>query len=195
MAERREGEKTVGLQQDAQKDDDGGLSHSMLERWEDFHVKLLVSCWQKQRLEFGKGKATKKDIFNRIANEFNSISTDVKVTGEQCSRKWLKLEASHKKITDHNNTTGADKKTWKLNTSMKWSLVSGEIQMYDRSSLWRAAAALQTSLRTKTPRKVEMMKTNVPRPRALVQQNEKPLEVAVNAGKGKENQNLRLQRC
>ena len=90
-----------------------GLSHSMLERWEDFHVKLLVSCWQKQRLEFGKGKATKKDIFNRIANEFNSISTDVKVTGEQCSRKWLKLEASHKKITDHNNTTGADKKTWK----------------------------------------------------------------------------------
>ena len=65
--------------------------------------------------------------------------------------------------------------------------------MYDRSSLWRAAAALQTSLRTKTPRKVEMMKTNVPRPRALVQQNEKPLEAAVNAGKGKENQNLRLQ--
>ena len=82
-----------------------GPSHAMLERWEDFHVKLLVSCWQKQRLEFGKGKAIKKDIFNRIANEYNSISTDVKVTGEQCSRKWLKLEASHKKITDHNNTT------------------------------------------------------------------------------------------
>ena len=37
----------------------------------------------------------------------------MKVTGEQCSCKWLKLEASHKKITDHNNTTGADKRTWK----------------------------------------------------------------------------------
>ena len=55
-----------------------GPSQSMLERWEDFHVKLLVSCWQKQKLAFGKGKATKK--------EFNSISTDVKVTGEQCGR-------------------------------------------------------------------------------------------------------------
>ena len=85
----------------------------MLERWEDFHVKLLLSCWQKQKLEFRKGKATKKGIFNKIASEFNSISTDVKVTGEQCSRKWLKLEASHKKIMDHNNTTGADNKTWK----------------------------------------------------------------------------------
>jgi len=95
----------------------------MLERWENFHVKLLVSCWQKQKLEFGKGKAIKKDIFNRIASELNSISTDVKVIGDQCSCKWLKLEASHKKMTDHNNTMGADKKTWKY--SMKWSLVSG----------------------------------------------------------------------
>ena len=89
-----------------------GPSQSMLERWEDFHVKLLVSCWKKEKLEFGKGKITNKDIFNRIASEFNSISTDVKVTGKQCSRKWLKLEATQKKITDHNNTTGADKRTW-----------------------------------------------------------------------------------
>ena len=68
----------------------------MLERWENFHVKLLVSCWQKQKLEFGKGKATKKDI-----------------------SKWLKLEASHKKITDHKTTTGADKKTWKYFQEME----------------------------------------------------------------------------
>lgn len=89
-----------------------GPSQSMLERWEDFHVKLLVSCWKKEKLEFGKGKITNKDIFNRIASEFNSISTDVEVTGKQCRLKWLKLEASHKKITDYNNTTGADKRTW-----------------------------------------------------------------------------------
>ena len=54
--------------------------------------KTFVSCWQKQKLEFGKGKAIKKDIFNRISSEFNSIFTDVKVIGEHCSRKWLKLE-------------------------------------------------------------------------------------------------------
>ena len=83
---------------------------SSLERWEDSHVKLLISCWEKQKQEFGKGKHTKKEIFNRIASEFNTICTDVKVTGEQCCRKWLKLEAANKKIMDHNNTTGAERK-------------------------------------------------------------------------------------
>ena len=92
---------------------------SSLERWEDSHVKLLISCWEKQKQEFGKGKHTKKEIFNRIASEFNTICTDVKVTGEQCCRKWLKLEAAHKMIMDHNNTTGADKKTWKYFDEME----------------------------------------------------------------------------
>ena len=67
--------------------------------------------------------------------------------------------------------------------------------MYDRSSLWRAAAALQTSLQTMTRRKVGMMKTNVPQLKALVQLKQKPLKVAVNDEKEKENQNLRLQKC
>ncbi|KAL9954964.1 hypothetical protein ACROYT_G042555 [Oculina patagonica] len=113
------GEKTAGLQDDVQKESSEGSSHSILERWEDFHVKLLVSCWQKQKLEFGKGKATKKEIFNKIASELNTICKDVKVTGEQCSRKWQKLEAAHKKITDHNNNTGADKKSWKYFDEME----------------------------------------------------------------------------
>lgn len=98
---------------------------SSLERWEDSHVKLLISCWEKQKQEFGKGKHTKKEIFNRIASEFNTICTDVKVTGEQCCRKWLKLEAAHKKIMDHNNTTGADKKTWKYFDEME-SCIGGK---------------------------------------------------------------------
>ena len=106
----------------------------MLQRWENFHVKLLVSCWQKQKLEFGKEKATKKDIFNRIASEFNSISTDVKVTGEQCSRKWLKLEASHKKITDHNNSTGAHEKTWKYFHEME-SCIGGNPNVRQKFTL------------------------------------------------------------
>lgn len=98
---------------------------SSLERWEDSHVKLLISCWEKQKQEFGKGKHTKKEIFNRIASEFNTICTDVKVMGEQCCRKWLKLEAAHKKIMDHNNTTGADKKTWKYFDEME-SCIGGK---------------------------------------------------------------------
>lgn len=163
----------------------------MLEWWENFHIKLLVSCWQKQKLEFGKGKATKKDIFNRIPSEFNSISTDVKVTGEQCSRKWLKLEVSHKKITDHNNTTGAGKKTWKYFHEMEYrgnpnirpkftlesSSITAEVLADDDSEEGGEgedqSSAAENSGTTKG----------------------KASESGCKRQKRKKNQNLRLQRC
>ena len=75
---------------------------------------------------------------------------------------------------------------------MKWSLVSGGIQMYHQTSLWRAAAAPLRSWQTMTLRKEEKMKTNLSLLRALVQQKEKPLKVAVNDEKEKEKQNLGL---
>ena len=53
----------------------------MLERWEDFHEKLLVSCWQKQKKEFRNDRSTKKE------SKFNTVSKDVMVTGEQCEQK------------------------------------------------------------------------------------------------------------
>ena len=36
------------------------------------------------------------------------------VTGDQCMRKWIKLENRFKEIKDHNNRTGNDKKTMKF---------------------------------------------------------------------------------
>lgn len=162
----------------------------MLEWWENFHIKLLVSCWQKQKVEFGKGKAIKKVIFNRIASEFNSIFTDVKVIGEHCSRKWLKLEED-----DNGPQQQHGSRQENMEIFHEWSLVSGGIQMYHQTSLWRAAAAPLRSWQTMTLRKEEKMKTNLSLLRALVQQKEKPLKVAVNDEKEKENQNLGLQRC
>ena len=55
----------------------------MLERWENFHEKLLVSCWQIQKKEFRNGRSNKKEIFQKTASKFNTVSKDVMVTGEQ----------------------------------------------------------------------------------------------------------------
>lgn len=66
---------------------------------------------------FSKGKTKKKDIFAKIANSFNSKS-DKMVTGEQCLRKWTKLESKTKEVEDHNKLTGRDKKTWKFHEEM-----------------------------------------------------------------------------
>ena len=65
------------------------------------------------KLRSFKGKSTKKDIFQKIADRFNETST-VKVSGDQCMRKWLKLEAKFKEIEDNNNLTGRAKKSWKF---------------------------------------------------------------------------------
>ena len=63
----------------------------LLERWEDRHVRLLIASYTEYKHLFAKGKTTKKDIFVKIANAFNSKS-DKMVTGDQCLRKWAKLE-------------------------------------------------------------------------------------------------------
>lgn len=84
-----------------------------LERWDDKYVKLLISCYSDHKHLFGKGKTTKREIFGKIACSFNNQS-DVMVTGDQCMRKWIKLESRFKEIEDHNNHTGNDKKTMKF---------------------------------------------------------------------------------
>ena len=38
----------------------------------------------------------------------------MKVSGDQCMRKWLKLEAKYKEIEDNNNLTSRAKKSWKF---------------------------------------------------------------------------------
>ena len=58
---------------------------------------------------FSKGKVRKNIAWKRIADQFNTTSS-VKVTGEQCSNKWKKLEEKYKKVTEHNSRTGNDRK-------------------------------------------------------------------------------------
>ena len=89
----------------------------LLEWWEDRHVRLLIASYTEYKHLFTKGKTTKKDIFVKIANAFNSKS-DKMVTGDQCLRKWAKLELKTKEVEDHNKLTGRNKKSWKFQDEM-----------------------------------------------------------------------------
>lgn len=75
-----------------------------LDRWEDRHVNLLICCWKEH-----------KGLF--ISASFNS-KADLKVSADQCARKWAKLEAKMKEVTDHNNKSGNSHKKWKYYTDM-----------------------------------------------------------------------------
>lgn len=92
---------------------DTSNTSSYLERWDDKHVKLLISCYGDHKHLFGKGKTTKREIFSRIAYSFNRQS-ELMVTGDQCMRKWTKLENKFKETEDHNNQTGNDKRKIKF---------------------------------------------------------------------------------
>ena len=81
-----------------------------LEKWEDKHVRLLIECYLKYKDQLGKPQQTKKKVFEKIAEEFNRTS-DVVVSGDQCFRKWKKLESKQKEIEDNNSRTGREKKT------------------------------------------------------------------------------------
>ena len=64
-----------------------------------------------------KGKITKKGLFEVVARHFNSNSK-VNVTGEQCQRKWNKMEQKYKEIEDNNRKTGRANKEWKFMKDM-----------------------------------------------------------------------------
>ena len=89
-----------------------------LEKWEDKHVHLLIECYLKYKDQLGKPQQTKKKVFEKIAEEFNRTS-DVVVSGDQCFRKWKKLESKQKEIEDNNSRTGREKKTWKFHKEME----------------------------------------------------------------------------
>ena len=42
----------------------------------------------------------------------------MKVTGEQCSNKWKKLEEKYKKVSEHNSRTGNDRKECEFQDEM-----------------------------------------------------------------------------
>ena len=67
-----------------------------------------IKCYLQYKDLLKNAKYTKKKVFDKIAEKFNSIS-DV-VTIDQCLRKWKKLELKQKEIEDNNNKTRREQK-------------------------------------------------------------------------------------
>lgn len=74
---------------------------SYLERWDEKHVKLLISCYSELKPLIGKGKHTKREVFAKIAFNFN-LKAEHMASGDQFLRKWNKLESNFKRVEDHN---------------------------------------------------------------------------------------------
>ena len=83
-------ERPAGRASNISSETDTSNMSSYLERWDDKHVKLLISCYGDHKHLFGKGKTTKREVFSRIAYSFNGQSED------------------------HNNQTGNDKRKIKF---------------------------------------------------------------------------------
>ena len=88
----------------------------ILEKWEEKHVCLLIESSLKYRDLFGKPQLSKK-VFDKITEGFN-LTSDV-VAGDQCFRKFKKLEARQTEIEDNNSKTGREKKTCKFHKEME----------------------------------------------------------------------------
>ena len=89
-----------------------------LEKREDKHVRLLIESYLKYKDLLGRLQQSKNKVFEKIAEEFNRTS-DVVVTGDQCFRKFKKLESKQKEIEDNNSKTGRKEKTWKFHKEME----------------------------------------------------------------------------
>ena len=85
---------------------------AFLTSWSFENTKLLIAIKKANRKAFTTGKMRKKEAWNLVAEELNAtVGEDVQVTGEQCSKKWKKLEDKFKKTAEHNAKTGRDMKT------------------------------------------------------------------------------------
>ena len=74
-------------------------------------MKDFIITYPDNKHMFGR-KATKKNVFKKIAEQLTKISGHV-FTGKHCMRKRGKITSKQKRKEDHNNNSGNDKKTWK----------------------------------------------------------------------------------
>lgn len=122
---------------------DSVQSQPTLGQWEDRHVRLLIESYLKFKGLIGQGNNPKKGVFDKIAVEFNK-RVDIKVTGEQCLRKWKKLETKQKEIEDNNSQTGRAHKTWKFHKEMEQCIG-------DKASVRQLLHLIQAPVRLRVP--------------------------------------------
>lgn len=95
------------------------VDEGTFQKWDDRYVHLLIAAYDhhKHLFKSSRGKVTKKQVFQKIAEYFNA-NADVTVSAGQCLRKWTKLEQKYKEVEDNNNRTGNGRKDWKFLENM-----------------------------------------------------------------------------
>ena len=91
-------------------------------------------------------------MFDKIAAEFNKHA-DIKVTGEQCLRKWKKLETKQKEIEDNNSQTGRAHKTWKFHTEMEQCI--GDKASVRPTFTFDSGSSASSSARSHSPQPID----------------------------------------
>ena len=80
--------------------------------WSDNKVTCLITLWSDDAVqEKLEGCKKNRDIFERISKDMREAGFDR--SGVQCRDKIKKLK-QYRKVRDHNNQTGNDRKTWRF---------------------------------------------------------------------------------
>ena len=94
------------------------------QKWKDRFVLFFIKNYGEYKHLFGKPKTNKKKRYSKRLQVH--LNADVVVSGEQCTRKWLKLEAKYKEVKDNSKRTGRAKQSWKFHQQIAECI--GDIQ-------------------------------------------------------------------
>ncbi|KAJ8389034.1 hypothetical protein AAFF_G00124310 [Aldrovandia affinis] len=82
------------------------------ERWTDDEVQTFLSIYADEEIQRELESATRNDkVYAKISGKLSDLN--IVHTGRQCREKLKKLKQDYKKIKDHNNKSGSDRRTSK----------------------------------------------------------------------------------
>lgn len=80
--------------------------------WPSKYVYLLMQKYEERMNEFSSGIKRHSKIWESIASDINEVDPMVAVSGTQCQSKMNSLKKMYRKVIDHNNISGNDRKLW-----------------------------------------------------------------------------------
>ncbi|XP_039315538.1 uncharacterized protein LOC113002744 isoform X2 [Solenopsis invicta] len=80
--------------------------------WSSKTVYLLLEKYEERMNEFSSGTKRHSKIWENIASEMNKVDPNIAVSGPQCQSKMNSIKKIYRKIIDHNNISGNDRKSW-----------------------------------------------------------------------------------
>ncbi|CAL1672277.1 unnamed protein product [Lasius platythorax] len=80
--------------------------------WPSKYVYLFMQKYEERMNEFSSDIKRHSKIWESIASDMNKVDPMVAVSGTQCQSKMNSLKKMYRKVIDHNNISGNDRKSW-----------------------------------------------------------------------------------